>query len=165
MTYLQFINDARFVGDGVIIGQPGADARLKANKDAYATQVVTSTAFMNAYGAGLTGDQFVTALFNSAGVTPTSAEQTAAVNAFGAGGTAGRAAALRSVADSNSVRTAEFNPSFVLMEYLGYLRRNPDTAGYNFWLNKLNTFNGNFIQAEMVKAFLVSGEYRGRFGP
>ena len=45
ISYLQFINDARFVGDGVVIGQPGADARLNANKDAYATQVVTSTAF------------------------------------------------------------------------------------------------------------------------
>ena len=38
-------------------------------------------------------------------------------------------------------------------------------AGYNFWLNKLNSFNGNFIQAEMVKAFLLSAEYRQRFGP
>jgi hypothetical protein len=30
-------------------------------------------------------------------------------------------------------------------------------------VNKLNTFGGNFQQAEMVKAFLLSGEYRGRF--
>ena len=52
------------------------------------------------------------------------------------------------------------------------LRRNPndppeptlDFQGYNFWLNKLNTFNGNFIQAEIVKAFLNSTEYRQRFG-
>ncbi|MEP6819925.1 MAG: hypothetical protein ABJA18_10365 [bacterium] len=41
----------------------------------------------------------------------------------------------------------------------------PDTdfSGYNFWLAKLDSFNGNFREAEMVKAFLVSGEYRGRF--
>jgi hypothetical protein len=51
------------------------------------------------------------------------------------------------------------------------LRRNPNDApdgnfaGYDFWLNKLNQANGNFIQAEMVKAFLTSGEYRKRFGP
>jgi hypothetical protein len=43
-------------------------------------------------------------------------------------------------------------------------RRDPDAAGYNFWLAKLEQFNGNHIQAEMVKPFLVSGEYRGRFG-
>jgi len=59
------------------------------------------------------------------------------------------------------------------MQYFGYLRRNPndppeptlDFQGYNFWLDKLNSFNGNFIQAEMVKAFLDSTEYRQRFGP
>jgi len=60
-----------------------------------------------------------------------------------------------------------------LMQYFGYLRRNPNDApeatldfkGYNFWLDKLNSFNGNFIAAEMVKAFLSSSEYRRRFGP
>jgi hypothetical protein len=59
---------------------------------------------------------------------------------------------------------------FVLMQYFGYLRRNPNDApdgnfdGYNFWLNKLDQFSGNFINAEMVKAFLSSIEYRSRFG-
>jgi hypothetical protein len=58
------------------------------------------------------------------------------------------------------------------MQYFGYLRRNPfdppeatgDFQGYNFWLNKLNQFNGNFVQAELVKAFISSVEYRHRFG-
>jgi len=50
-----------------------------------------------------------------------------------------------------------------MMQYFGYLRRDPDAAGYQFWLNKLNQFGGNFEQAEMVKAFIVSGEYRIRF--
>ena len=57
------------------------------------------------------------------------------------------------------------------MQYFGYLRRNPndpqdnDYSGYDFWLNKLNFFNGNYLAAEMVKAFLNSTEYRERFGP
>jgi len=60
--------------------------------------------------------------------------------------------------------------TFVLAEYYGYLRRNPtdapdfNDAGYQFWLNKLNQFNGNYLAAEMVKSFLLSAEYRGRFG-
>ena len=37
-------------------------------------------------------------------------------------------------------------------------------SGYDFWLRKLNQFNGNFIAAEMVKAFITSAEYRQRFG-
>jgi len=57
------------------------------------------------------------------------------------------------------------------MQYFGYLRRNPDDPpdgnvnGYNFWLGKLNQFGGNYQAAEMVKAFIVSSEYRQRFGP
>ena len=51
-----------------------------------------------------------------------------------------------------------------MMEYFGYLRRDPDASGYQFWLNKLSEFNGDFERAEMVKAFINSGEYRQRFG-
>jgi len=77
------------------------------------------------------------------------------------------------VVDNPSLKQQEFNRAFVLMQYFGYLRRNPndppeptlDFQGYNFWLNKLNSCNGDFIQAEMVKAFLDSTEYRWRFGP
>ena len=84
-----------------------------------------------------------------------------------------RAQILRAVAEDADLAHNESNKAFVLMRYFGYLRRNPgeapeptlDFQGYNFWLNKLNQFNGNFINAEMVKAFLVSGEYRHRFGP
>jgi uncharacterized protein (TIGR03118 family) len=76
-----------------------------------------------------------------------------------------RAQVLRAVAESEELNTREFNAAFVTMEYFGYLRRDPDTAGFNFWLNKLNAFNGNFQNAEMVKAFISSAEYRQRFGP
>jgi hypothetical protein len=40
-----------------------------------------------------------------------------------------------------------------------------DFAGFEFWLAKLNQFNGNFVDAEMVQAFIFSDEYRRRFGP
>jgi hypothetical protein len=82
-----------------------------------------------------------------------------------------RAQVLRQMAENQTLHDAEFNKAFVLMQYFGYLRRNPNDApdtdfgGFNFWLGKLNQFNGNFIQAEMVKAFITSLEYRQRFGP
>jgi hypothetical protein len=50
-----------------------------------------------------------------------------------------------------------------MMEYFGYLRRDPDTSGYGYWLNKLNQFDGNFERGEMVRAFINSGEYHSRF--
>jgi len=48
----------------------------------------------------------------------------------------------------------------------GEIQRRPDSdyTGFDFWLTKLNQFNGNYIDAEMVKAFLSSIEYRKRFG-
>ena len=70
------------------------------------------------------------------------------------------------MAEDADLAQAEFNKMFVLMQYFGYLGRNPndapdaDFSGYNFWLNKLNHFNGNFLEAEMVKAFISSDEYR-----
>jgi hypothetical protein len=79
--------------------------------------------------------------------------------------------ALRLVAENATLMQQEFNRALVLIQYFGYLRRNPndaqdtDYSGYDFWLTKLNEFNGNFVNAEMVKAFILSGEYRGRFGP
>jgi hypothetical protein len=86
-----------------------------------------------------------------------------------------RARALRLVAENAALAAQEFNRAFVLMQYFGYLRRNPDDVGfdgqpdpnftgYNFWLSKLNEF-GDYRAAEMVKAFITSIEYRRRFGP
>jgi hypothetical protein len=170
INYAQFIRDGRFLGEGVVVGQLGWDAKLEVNKQAYINQLVASSAFTSAYGGGLTAAQFVDALYAAAGATPSSTDRQAAIAAFGGGGLSGRAAALRAVSDSNSLRAVEFRPSFVLMQYFGYLQRNPTDApdnndnGYQFWLAKLNAFNGDFVQAEMVKAFITSFEYRARFG-
>jgi hypothetical protein len=107
--------------------------------------------------------------------SPPAAERTAAINEFAGAGntsdTAARARALRRVAENGTLNQQELNRAFVLMQYFGYLRRNPydppestlDYQGFNFWLGKLNQFNGNYQAAEMVKAFLISGEYRQRF--
>jgi hypothetical protein len=82
-----------------------------------------------------------------------------------------RADLLRIVAERAGHLPSESNRAFVFMQFLGYLRRNPndapdaDYSGYDFWLQKLNQFNGNFQNAEMVKAFISSDEYRHRFGP
>jgi hypothetical protein len=121
--------------------------------------------------------QFVDALFGTAGVTPSVADRQAAINEFaGAANSAGavaRGKLLRRVAENQLLVQQEFNRAFVLMQYFSYLRRNPNDApepalnfaGYDFWIHKLNTFGGNYIDAEMIKAFITSIEYRQRFGP
>jgi hypothetical protein len=170
MTYQDLVHDTRQLGEGVIVGEAGAAAKLEQNKQAYATQVVSSAAFIDRNPISQTAAQYVDALYASAQVTPTASERSDAITAFGAGDTAGRVAALRKVAETQSIVNAELNAAFVLLQYHGYLRRNPtdlpDTndSGYQFWLTKLNSFGGDFRRAEMVKSFLVSAEYRSRFG-
>jgi hypothetical protein len=173
----EFLPDTKEIGQGVVVNQSGWEQVLESNKQALATEFVQRSRFTSAYPTSMSSQQFVDALFANAGVTPSASDRTAAINEFTFAATtadvAARARALRRVTENSTLQQQEFNRAFVLMQYFGYLRRNPNDPpepglnfdGYNFWLNKLNQFNGSFQDAEMVKAFLVSGEYRQRFGP
>jgi cytochrome c peroxidase len=170
----EFLPDAEQIGNGVIVNQTGWEGILESNKQTFAGAFVQRSRFAAAFPNSMSPAAFVDALFSNAGFAPASADRAAAINEFGSAATtadiAARARALRRVAENLTLRQQEFNRAFVLMQYFGYLRRNPNDApdgnfaGYDFWLNKLNQFNGDFIQAEMVKAFLSSSEYRRRFG-
>ena len=158
----------------VIVGREGWEQQLAANKVAFTQDFVARSEFISLYPTTLSPAQFVDALFTNAGVTPTAAERQAAIGEFGSAANtseaSARARSLRDVAENPAFTSAEFSRTFVLMQYFGYLRRDPnatpdsDFAGYNFWLNKLNQFGGNYINAEMGKAFINSSEYRKRFG-
>jgi hypothetical protein len=171
----EFLPDTQQIGQGVVVGAPNWQTLLENNKKTFAAQFVARSRFTTAFPNSSTPAQFVDALFANAGVTPSPTERTAAIDEFGGAGTssdtAARGRALRRVAENPTLGQQELNRAFVLMQYFGYLRRNPNDApelglnfdGYNFWLNKLNQFNGNYVAAEMVKAFITSGEYRQRF--
>jgi uncharacterized repeat protein (TIGR01451 family) len=96
---------------------------------------------------------------NTNKVTLTSADLVNALDAQ----TLTRAQVLRAAADSEEAFVNEFNQAYVAMQYYGYLRRTPDTAGYNAWLNYLNTHPTD--ARTMVNGFVNSQEYRLRFGP
>jgi uncharacterized repeat protein (TIGR01451 family) len=175
VRFNEFLPDSQTIAQGLVVGQPGWEQVLENNKVAFCAAFVQRTRFTNAFPTTMSPAQFVDALFANAGVTPSATDRNAALNEFGgAGNTADNAArgrALRKVAENSTLNQLEKNKAFVLMQYFGYLRRNPndlpdaDHTGYDFWLGKLNQFNGNFVNADMVKAFIVSGEYRHRFGP
>lgn len=74
-----------------------------------------------------------------------------------------RAQVLLDVVEIGEFKTREYNPAFVLMQYFGYLRRDPDQGGYDFWLDILNNRLPNNFRG-MVCAFLTSAEYQQRFG-
>jgi len=169
----EFVPDSFQISNGVVIGQPGALEVLEANKVAFANDFVTRTRFTTAYATSLTPTDFVNQLFTTAGVTPTAQQLQDAINEFGGAGntvdTAARGRAVRRIAENPILNNAEKNKAFVLMQYLGYLRRDPNTGpdtdytGYDFWLQKLNNHGGDFHAAQMVRSFIVSGEYLNRF--
>jgi len=73
-----------------------------------------------------------------------------------------RALVLSDIAANASFNQAQYNKAFVLVEYFGYLQRNPDQGGYDFWLNVIsNREVGNY--RGMVCAFITSTEYQQRF--
>ena len=160
--FTEFMPDTAQVARNVIVGQTDWARILEENKRAFIDAWVQRPAFQSAYG-GLTSAAYVDALISHTGVSFSQSERDALVNGL-TSGTATRAEVLRQIAENERFVAAKRNEQFVMMQYFGYLRREPDADGYAFWLNKLNQFNGNFEQAEMVKAFLVSGEYRSRFG-
>src|ERR1043166_1348876 len=175
VRFNEFLRDTQQVGQGVRVGIGDWQAQLEANKQAYMLAFVQRTSFLTAFPNSLTADQFVTQLNNSAGGVLSPSEKANLVSLLGAtpADIGKRASVLRSVAEDADLVNAEKNQAFVLMQYFGYLRRNPNDPpemglnfdGYNFWLGKLNQFGGNFVNADMVKAFIISSEYRQRFGP
>jgi len=177
VRYEEFLPDSQQIASGVQVGIGNWQAQLESNKVAFANDFVIRTRFATAYATTLTPAQFVDALIANAAFTPTANERTSFISEFGTstttGDTGARARVVRRIAENSTFSNQELNRAFVLMQYFGYLRRNPydppeaglDYGGYNFWLGKLNQFNGNFVNAEMVKAFIVSGEYRQRFAP
>ena len=167
----EFFADTRKTAEGIVVGRAGWEAQLDENQKRFADEFVARPEFKERYPETMSPAQYVDALNNNIshpfretepGALSTS-EREDLIQGL-AGGTETRATVLRKMAAHPDFIKQEFNPAFVQMQYFGYLRRDPDAEGFNFWLGKLNFFRGNFIEAEMVKAFLDSTEYRARFG-
>jgi hypothetical protein len=167
----EFLPDMAQIRNGVQVGIGNWVQQLETNKVAFATDFVQRSRFTSAYPASLTADEFVTKLDDSAGNVLSASEKSSLVATLGAtpNDVSKRAQVVRAVAENSMLKANENNRAFVLMQYFGYLRRNvnegPDTdySGWKFWLDKLNAHGGDFHSAEMVKAFIVSGEYLNRF--
>jgi hypothetical protein len=146
----------------VIVG-----SSLDQSKSALAYSFVQSWEFMQRYASATTAESFVNALIltmrNASGVD-ISSQRDALINRYNTGSNRNesRSLAVREAIDNESFKAAEYNPSFVLMEYFGYLKRDPEEDGYQFWLNVLdNKEPGNY--RGMVCSFITSAEYQRRF--
>jgi len=167
----EFLPDMNQIRNGVQVGIGNWAQQLEANKTAFAADFVQRSRFTSAYPASFTADEFVTKLDNSAGNVLSASEKSSLIATLGAtpNDVAKRAQVLRAVAENNTLKINENNRAFVVRQYCGYLRRNVnegtdnDFSGWKFWLDKLNAHGGDFHSAEMVKAFIVAGEYLNRF--
>jgi len=165
-TLAEFAADKNLVSQGVIVGNPGWDSTLDFNKVAFASTFAARSNFTSVYNS-LSNQQFVDQLFANSQATPDAATRNDLIDGLNTGRYS-RGTALRLIVESQPVVNSQFNPAFVAMQYIGYLRRlpsdppdGPSMSGFFFWLDKLNR-EGD--QNSMVRAFLLSDEYRNRFG-
>jgi len=146
-----------------VIGGP----RLETDKAAFVAAFVQRPEFISSYPTNMTAELFVDALIQSALRTSgldLSSERTNLLALYGDGTntTNSRSLVLRSVAENTAFQQTQYNRAFVLMEYYGYLGRNPDARGYQFWLDVLNNGDRNNYRG-MVCSFITSAEYQRRF--
>jgi subtilisin family serine protease len=163
-TYTEIVTDMR-----ALTGQTPSEVFQK--KATFTNAFAQRTEFTNTYGA-MTNAQYVSTLMGRYGLAQITTPDPAAPDGMNkvtlttadlTNGTLTRAQILRAIADSDQVFNLEFNQAFVAMQYFGYLRRAPDTAGYNAWLTYLNEHPTD--SRTMVNGFMNSVEYRLRFGP
>jgi hypothetical protein len=151
-TYAEFAPDMALVG-----GSQSPESEVL-SKAAYTDAWMQRPEFKSRYD-GLTNSQYVNALEANAEVTVTNkASLVAALDSS----QMNRGQVLRNIVESQAVADQFFNRAFVSMQYFGYLRRDPDTIGFQNWLNTLNADPSNF--RHMIFGFLFSTEYRQRFG-
>ena len=148
--YLEFMADLRRV-TGFLNQQQLEDARMEFVKDFMARQE-----FKDKYDTLVDGAAYVDALTATAGVALANRDQLVASLQTNQ---KTRAEVLRAIAESPEVSGKFYNKAFVVMQYFGYLRRDPDILYLN-WLETLNQTNDYRV---MVNGFLNSLEYRQRF--
>jgi hypothetical protein len=165
--YAEFLTDLQSISD------PNDDkAAVSARKDALTVAWLQRKEVQQKLPDSLTNDQFVKKLESTAGVTL--ANENALIASLNDGSRT-RAQVLRAVAESLEVNDRFYKQAFVTMEYFGYLRRDPESCtgssdpancGFIFHNNRFNLDSDHDrIENTIVRGFIESPEYRGRFGP
>jgi hypothetical protein len=146
-----------------------AGPNLESGKTAFSESFVQRAEFINRYPADLSADSFVAALISSVQLSTSvnlSNRRDDLISTYNSGQNSlqSRALVLRAIGDDELLKQAFYNSAFVLAEYFGYLQRDPEPAGYDYWLNILNYAVPNNYRS-MVCSFITSAEYQLRFGP
>jgi TolB protein len=151
-NFAEFMPDLRRV-TGFI-----TDEQLEANKVAFINDFMARPAFRSKYDSQATPTAYVETLLAAAGLTnhPSHDGWIAGLQ----NGTLTRAKVLRELAESQQAYDKFYNQAFVVMQYFGYLRRDPDSL-YLKWIDIMNQNGGDY--RAMINGFVNSLEYRNRF--
>jgi cytochrome c peroxidase len=147
-----------FAPDMLKVGGAQSPEAETASKLAFTNDWVNRADFKARYD-GLNDAGYVDALLGTADVTLSNRD--ALLLALQSGQET-RAQVLRDIVESKEVEDKFFIEGFVSMQYFGYLHRNPDSIGYNNWVQSLRADPGNY--RHMIFGFIYSTEYRQRFG-
>jgi len=174
--FADYVADMNQVAQGIVVNDALSPSVINANKRTFVEQFVNRAEFKSAYPDAMSNQAFVDKLFATTGISPSAADREALINGLNSGET--RASVVFKVVDGTQTVAdgalvfqttygkafydQEFDAAFVFMQYIGYLRRNPDQDGFNHWFGKLKQF-GNWVDAQLVLAFIISPEYRSRF--
>ncbi|HEX8853673.1 MAG TPA: S8 family serine peptidase, partial [Pyrinomonadaceae bacterium] len=150
---------AEFIPDMALVGGPKSPEEEALSKQQFADAFILRPEFAQKYGALTDPTLYVEALLQTAGLPnhPSKATLMAALQA----GQKSRAQVLREIVESRAAESRFFIRGFVSMQYFGYLRRDPDTVGFEGYVLKLAQTGD---PRQMVFDFIYSTEYRGRFG-
>jgi hypothetical protein len=156
---------SEFNSDRLLIGRD--NETRESNKLAFTKAFVVRPEFLKKYATNVKADflnQLMSSVMQTSGADLFS--ETGNLAALYDGTGAGRAEIIQRVADHPALAKNESSKAFVLAQYFGYLRREPDENGYNFWLSTLKGRTGYDSPAHraMVCAFISSAEYQSRFG-
>jgi uncharacterized repeat protein (TIGR01451 family) len=133
---------------------------LEANKVAFVNEFMNRQEFRNIYDPTI-GDptSYVDKLLQTVGL-PNHPARNAWISGL-SNNTLTRAQVLRQLVESTEVYTKFYNQAFIVMQYFGFLRRDPDAA-YQGWIDLLNHTNDYRV---ITNGFINSPEYPLRFGP
>jgi uncharacterized protein DUF4214 len=142
-------------------------ANLDEEKNTFTRAFVQRPEFVQKYQSATTAELFVDALIRNVQLisgVDLNGERDALIARYATGlaQIEARAFVVRHVADNAAFRQVQYNPAFVLTEYFGYLRRDPNQGGYAFWLDVLNNGATDNYRG-MVCVFVTSAEYQARF--
>jgi hypothetical protein len=133
--------------------------QLETNKVAFVDEFISRPEFQDKYGSFIDPVGYVDALLQTVGL-PNHPARGFWIDAL-TNGTMTRAQVLRGLVDSSEVSSKFYDESFVVMQYFGYLRRDPDIL-YLQWIQTMQQTGGDY--RKMIDGFVNSAEYRRRFG-